>query len=419
MSLETHISGSEDRLLDSLHFAGRNSASYITARREATFAPSSAASWPAKGLIRFNLADHAGWLDGGTLRLIFTITNNHVSSTLNLTGSTSAATMFRRVRIIANGSSTIEDIEEYGRVFQMFSHLQPPQRRFTNSLETWGDRDSHEGMLGLPNSTDAIPANSSRQVCVQLLSSILSQGKLLPLAMLPLTIEIELGDTNDAFVGSTNDWTITRPRLVASVCELDQTLQNSYASHILAGKSLPFYLNGIYSVKASVPSGSSLYTLPIARGFTRLSAIYVTFSDMAGSSKWVNHFYNPLHGSEEANTTAEDTMSYNFTIGSDRWPQFDCESIQESAYRLRLTTAAHLGNDIFSISGQDYRESTFIIGQSFEKAPGMNAHTGYNTRSGAQLCLNFKNLGAVSMVHCVLVYDSVLNVSAAGAEILD
>ena len=419
MSLETHISGSEDRLLDSLHFAGRNSASYITARREATFAPSSAASWPAKGLIRFNLADHAGWLDGGTLRLIMTITNNHVTSALNLTGSTSAATMFRRVRIIANGSAVIEDIEEYGRVFQMFSHLQPPQRRFTNSLETWGDRDSHEGMLGLPNSTDAIPANSSRQVCVQLLSSILSQGKLLPLSMLPLTIEMELDDTNAAFQGSSNDWTITRPRLVADVCELDQTLQNSYASHILAGKSLPFYLNGIYSVKASVPSGSSLYTLPIARGFTRLSAIYVTFSDMAGSSKWVNHFYNPLHGAEEANTTAEDTMSYNFTIGSDRWPQFDCESIQESAYRLRLTTAAHLGNDIFSISGQDYRESTFIIGQSFEKAPGMNAHTGYNTRSGAQLCLNFKNLGAVSMVHCVLVYDSVLNVSAAGAEILD
>jgi hypothetical protein len=251
------------------------------------------------------------------------------------------------------------------------------------------------------------------------MSSILSQGKLLPLAMLPLTLEIELGDTNDAFVGSTNDWTITRPRLVGSVCELDQTLQNSYASHILAGKSLPFYLNGIYSVKASVPSGSSLYTLPIARGFTRLSAIYVTFSDMAGNSKWVNHFYNPLHGSEEANTTVEDTMSYNFTIGSERWPQFDCESIQEAAYRLRLTTAAHLGNDIFSISGQDYREDKFIIGQSFEKAPGMNAHTGYNTRSGAQLCLNFKNLGAVSMVHCVLVYDSVLNVSAAGAEILD
>jgi hypothetical protein len=354
-------------------------------------------------------------LDGSTLRLIFTLTNNHISSPLDLIGNASAAIMIRRLRIIANGSTTIEDIDEYGRVYQMFSELLPPQRRFTNSLESWGDENGHQGTLGLPSSTDAIPANSSRQVCVQLLSSILSQGKLLPLAMLPLTIEMELGDTNDAFQGSSNQWTITRPRLVADVCELDQTLQNSYASHLLSGKSLPFYLNGIYSVKASVPTGSSLYTLPIARGFTRLSAIYVTFSD--GANKWVNHFFCPMSG--EANTTVNDQVSYNFTIGSDRWPQFDVESIQESAYRLRLTTAAHLGNDIFSISGEDYRTDTFIIGQSFEKAPGMNAHTGYNTRSGAQLCLNFRNLGDTSMVHCVLVYDSVLNLSATGAEILD
>ena len=125
MSLETHIAGSEDRLLDSLHFAGRNSASYITARRAATFAPSSAASWPAKGLIRFNLADHAGWLDGGTLRLIFTLTNNHVSSTLNLHSNSSAATMIRRCRIIANGSSTIEDVENYGRVLNVFTSPAP------------------------------------------------------------------------------------------------------------------------------------------------------------------------------------------------------------------------------------------------------------------------------------------------------
>ena len=41
MSLETHIAASEDRLIDSLHFAGRNTASYIVARRASTFHPSS------------------------------------------------------------------------------------------------------------------------------------------------------------------------------------------------------------------------------------------------------------------------------------------------------------------------------------------------------------------------------------------
>ncbi len=127
MSLETHIAGSEDRLIDGLHFAGRNTASYSTARRACTFAPSSAASWPARGLIRLKLADHDRWLDAGTLRLIFTISNNHVSATLDPVG-TSPAVNLRRLRIIANGLAVVEDIEDYGRVYQIFSELLPSQR---------------------------------------------------------------------------------------------------------------------------------------------------------------------------------------------------------------------------------------------------------------------------------------------------
>ncbi len=76
MSLEAHIAGSEGRLLDSLHFGGRNGASYVTARRATPFSPSSAASWKPRGvrLARFSLADVAGWLDGGTIRYFFTLT---------------------------------------------------------------------------------------------------------------------------------------------------------------------------------------------------------------------------------------------------------------------------------------------------------------------------------------------------------
>ena len=127
-SLETHIAGSEDRLIDGLHFAGRNTASYIVARRGVTFSPSSASSWKPSGvrLVRFNLADQAGWLDASTLRLAFTLTNLHESETLQpLTDS--PASMFRRFRVIANGSAVIEDIEEYSRVFQLFMELLPSE----------------------------------------------------------------------------------------------------------------------------------------------------------------------------------------------------------------------------------------------------------------------------------------------------
>ena len=77
MSLETHIAGAEDKLLDSLHFAGRSSASYVTERRGVSFAPQTASDFKPGGvrLMRFNLADQQGWLEGDTVRLVMTIHN--------------------------------------------------------------------------------------------------------------------------------------------------------------------------------------------------------------------------------------------------------------------------------------------------------------------------------------------------------
>ena len=72
-----------------------------------------------------------------------------MTSTLDLVGA-SAATMLRRLRIIATGSAVVEDIEDYGRVYQLFSELLPPQRRFTNLLENWGGENGAVGSVGIP-----------------------------------------------------------------------------------------------------------------------------------------------------------------------------------------------------------------------------------------------------------------------------
>jgi hypothetical protein len=88
-------------------------------------------------LVRLSLADAAGWLDAGTTRLDFTLTNLVTNKTLTPI-CVSPACMFRRVRVIANGSAVIEDIAEYGRCYQVFSELLPPQRRFSNLAEAWG-----------------------------------------------------------------------------------------------------------------------------------------------------------------------------------------------------------------------------------------------------------------------------------------
>ena len=71
------------------------------------------------------------------------------------------------------------------------------------------------------------------------------------------------------------------------------------------------------------------------------------------------------------------------------------------------------------ITGEDYRNDDFIIGQSFGQAPGQSSRTGINTRSGSQLSLNFKNLHKTTTIHVIMHYEHILNLSAAGVEVLD
>ncbi len=108
------------------------------------------------------------------------------------------------------------------------------------------------------------------------MSSFLSQGKFIPLSMVPLVLELELDDSDQSFEGNGNQWVVTRPRLIADVLTLDNALQNSCAKHILDGRSLPSSMHGLYSLQATVTS-SSQFSLPINRGFSRLSTIYFSF----------------------------------------------------------------------------------------------------------------------------------------------
>jgi hypothetical protein len=414
MSLETHIAGAEDKLLDSLHFAGKTSASYVTERRSVSFAPQAASNFTPNGvrLLRFNLADQNGWLEGNTLRLIFTLHNSRASALVPI--GDSPASLFRRVRLIGNGSAMIEDIEEYGRVHEMFTRLQSSARRHNAFSEGWGSDEVHAATFDEPGEPDDIPANSARTVVVKLLSSFLSQGKAIPLNMVPVVIELELSGADDGFSGTGNSWYITQPRLVGDVLTLDNSLQNSYASRILQGKQLPFMMHGLYSVRATIPPGSTLYSLPIARGFTRLSTCYFSFWD--GSGKYVNTFNSTVRTDVPGNITDSDQCSWNITVGADRYPEFDCSSLQESWYRLSLAQLMHS----FSISPQQYKGTKFIGAMNFERALGQAGHSGVNTRSGSQLTPHFRGLpSSINTIHVVLHYEVAVNVSAAGIEVLD
>ena len=77
------------------------------------------------------------------------------------------------------------------------------------------------------------------------------------------------------------------------------------------------------------------------------------------------------------------------------------------------------GKDSVSISSHAFKTDKFITALNLEKAPGASSHSGVNTRSGSQLTLNLKNTGDAMTCHVILIYDQILNISAAGVEVLD
>ena len=174
--------------------AGRNTASYITSRQNVSFAPQTASNFEPSGsrLMRFSLADQQGWLDGSSVRLIFKLTN--LSGTGPLQPITdSPASMFRKMRVIANGSAVLEDIEEYGRVHQMFSELLPAQRRYNNTAESWGGANLASGLDSPVHLDPIIGLIVSAPWWFTSCPHFLSQGKMCPLSMVPIILGVECG----------------------------------------------------------------------------------------------------------------------------------------------------------------------------------------------------------------------------------
>ncbi len=293
-SLEIHLAGSsEDKLLRSLHFDQKSSAAYVQSRQEVSYASSSGGSFsPTTGIrvIRFALNDGgAGFLSGDTVRLAFTLRNEGGAPITPITLSPSS--LFRRFRLLAGGVE-IEDIAEYGRYHEMRTMMMSAAEKINEMTEGWGGTADASSVD--MDHADPIPAGGERRMLCKFHSSFLNQGKKLMLAGLTaLTLELELGGASDCFAEDGCNYTIIRPTILASVLQLDPAVVSSYTQHLLSGKSLSYNCPATaFCMKAAVTS--STFSLPISRGFSRLSS--VAFSFYTGVGKQNITFNHPLAG---------------------------------------------------------------------------------------------------------------------------
>ncbi len=159
---------------------------------------------------------------------------------------------FQRMRILCAGQ-LVEDIMDYNRIHQMMHVLIAGESRDNDAAEAFGvlaDTKDWKTAGFTKDTLKGIAPGDNMTVLFKPLSGILNQGKMLPIRYAPITIELELVSDSkipvvsvfgDSFKddNTSTDWSINNVQVKCDLCTLDNALDNSYAQHLLSGKSLP------------------------------------------------------------------------------------------------------------------------------------------------------------------------------------
>jgi hypothetical protein len=216
------------------------------------------------------------------------------------------------------------------------------------------------------------------------------------------------------------------------VCTLDNALDNSYAQHLLSGKSLPISYNTFVSqFQAANTTDKNL--INVSRALTRLKSVFVTLQKDTDATEiarkpW-NTFYSPMRTQNKTALahTPEGEFEYQLQIGSKLFPEYPIRSHNEAFYQLAKTLgvqASAVHN--FDINAREYRFNKLILGTDCEKVLDAG-FTGLNTRAGDLMTVKFdlktpSNEVAArkpDRIHIVLHSDQILEIRDSGCQVYD
>ena len=440
----------EDRLIDGLSFKLAPGASYVTDRRSVTYHPQGSNIYkPLTGtkLIRFNLTGDS-WLDPSTLRFSYTLKNNSATEALRPVGGPWA--FFRRMRILAGGQ-IIEDIDQYNRVHELMHILTSKNSRENDGAEAFGySPENYRWVAPSATAYPGIKPSQTQVVLFRLLSGLLNQNKYLPIRYMPITIELELVDSMadpivTVFTGSTpatditeantntSDWEIINCEVKCDMCTLDNALDNSYAEHLLSGKSLPINYSTFVSQLQTMSTSKN--AVNVARALTRLKAVLVTFQKDHNDSdrkfmfaKQWNDFFSPMSPDNKGGNFTHNTdgeFEFQLQIGSKLYPEYPIRSHSEGFYQLRKMLGVQSSTvHSFDINTMSYRDYRFVLGIDTEKVLEAG-WTGLNTRAGDLMRVRFDLTNSTAAtrtadrMHIVLQSDQILEIRDTGVQVFD
>ena len=222
------------------------------------------------------------------------------------------------------------------------------------------------------------------------------------------------------------------------MCVLDNSLDNSYAEHLLSGKNLPINYNTYVSQMQSILSGATgqqKVRLNVTRALSRLKSVFISLvrdvpsgeaAANLGSKEW-NDFYSPMYdyakvADNQFNSNGE--FEAQLQLGSKLYPEYPIRSHAEAFYQLRKTLGVQSSSlHNFDIDSHEYRTSKFIWATDMEKVLEAS-WTGANTRAGDILNVSFthndsNSANYATSMHIVLHSDQIVQISDSGCTVFD
>jgi hypothetical protein len=390
---------------------------------------------------------------------MFDLNNDDPTATKLLRPLGGPWSFFRRMRVLA-ANQVIEDIDNYNRVHEMFSTLTATDSRVNTAAEAfgqyWNTRDSATIALNT-NTLTGIKGLQSQTVLFKPLSGLLGQSKMIPLRYCPLTFEFELvnnatipilsyltgtGTDNFTAANTSQTWSISNVQVKADVCTLDNSLDNSYAEHLLSGKALPInfstYVSQTQSLLSSESNGQQKVRLNVTRALSRLKSVFVTLEktpDLSitadiplylGRKEW-NNFYSPMQPYAKGaynKFDSEGEFEFQLQLGSKLFSEYPIRSHAEAYYQLRKTLGVQSSTlHNFDIDSHEYRNWKFILGIDMERVLEAG-FTGINTRSGDILSVRFDHKSSApkdyaTSMHILLHADVILEIRDSGTILFD
>ena len=280
----------------------------------------------------------------------------------------------------------------------------------TRDHNNWGDlitaRYTRHSVAGIPG------ANGYMRLGHKPVCGLLESNYYLPLRYAPLELEVTIvsdehipvvtpftvtdaNTQNNAkgYYFTTGDtstsWELNNVILRAEVIQLDNTVNNNIVKHLLEGQSLKLVFPMYHTMTQSFNAAGTEINMNIVKSASKLNGYFITLyrAPRAGVDadnnnyyrhdnyifkRW-NYFYNPMINSRIVDGADPDgagrerfqgkgfqdkdlNLTWQLQINNKKYPEFECQSMAETAYYLRRTL--HYLNpdqDAFSISYKRFR----------------------------------------------------------------